>query len=106
MRIDGKKLTGRLALLFFGLLLGLLAGELLLRQMGLQTFTGATHPMDLGPDPLQVMALDEDLGFMPRNVTDSTDAFPTTMMSTTGAAAGDSSLSGTPSLTGLRLSKA
>ena len=66
MRLDGKKLTGRLALLFFGLLLGLLVGELLLRRVGLQTFTGATHPMDLGPDPLQVMALDDELGFMPR----------------------------------------
>lgn len=66
MRISAKKLTGRLALLLFGLLLGLLAGELLLRRAGLQTFTGATHPMNLGPDPLQVMALDDKLGFMPR----------------------------------------
>lgn len=66
MRNERKKLVGRLALLVLGLMLGLLVGELLLRRVGLQTFTGATHPMDLGPDPLQVMELDEELGFMPR----------------------------------------
>jgi hypothetical protein len=61
-----SKLLRRLFLLLFGLLLGVLAGELLTRQVGLQTFAGATHPMDLGPDPLRVLALDEELGFMPR----------------------------------------
>ena len=60
------KLFRRLALLLFGFALGLLGAELLLRQVGLQTFTGATHPMNLGANPLEVMTLDDELGFMPR----------------------------------------
>ena len=61
-----SKLIRRVSLLLFGLLLGLLVGELITRQMGLQTFAGATHPMELGPDPLRALELDDELGFMPR----------------------------------------
>ena len=60
------KLFRRLTFLLLGVALGLLGAELLLRQAGLQTFTGATHPMDLGANPLEVMVLDDELGFMPR----------------------------------------